>query len=128
MASMAGEGSETRAAGGREVAITLALAALPLLMLRAIGVRVAWDAATFVPLHTLIEVAIALVGLATFAVQWYAASARGVPEPRGQLVGAAFLGLALLGCAHLLVFPGMPGLFGPGSVERGVYYWLAGRY
>jgi len=125
---MVGDARETRVTGGREVVITLALAALPLLLLRAVGLRVAWEAATFVPLHTLIEVAIALVGLATFAVQWYAASARGVPEPRGQIVGAAFLGLALLGCAHLLVYPGMPGLFGPGSVERGAYYWTAGRY
>ena len=38
--------------------------------------------------------------------------------PRGGNLGPA---------VHLLVFPGMPGFFGPASTERGIVYWFAGR-
>ncbi len=104
-----------------------AIAALPLFALRALRVQYAWDAATYVPIHALAEIAIALVGFATFAVQWYAASARGVHEARGRFIGGAFLGVAVVETIHLLVFPGMPGFLGHSTVERGITYWLVAR-
>ncbi len=104
-----------------------AIAALPLFALRALRVQYAWDAATYVPIHALAEIALALVGFATFAVQWYAASARGVHEARGRFIGGAFLGVAVVETIHLLVFPGMPGFLGHSTVERGIAYWLVAR-
>jgi len=104
-----------------------AIAVLPLFALRALRLQHAWDAATYVPIHALAEIAIALVGFATFAVQWYAASARGVREARGRFIGGAFLGVAVVETIHLLVFPGMPGFLGHSTVERGIAYWLVAR-
>lgn len=107
--------------------VAWAIAALPLLVPRVLRVRVVWDAFTYLPLHTVLELAIALVGFATFAVQWYAAGAHDVREARARLLGATFLAITILEILHLLAFPGMPGLFGPSAVERGIYYWLLGR-
>jgi PAS domain S-box-containing protein len=106
---------------------TVAAAALPFVALHAIGFRRAFAPATYLPLHTLVELAIALVSFATFAVQWYAASSRAFYEARARFIGAAFLAAAIFETLHILVFPGMPGLLGPSSVERGIVYWLLGR-
>ena len=103
-----------------------AVAVLPLVGLRIAGARLSFTGPVYLPLHATLEVALALVGFATFAVQWYAGRAQ-AREARARFVGAAFLAMALLGTAHLLVFPGMPGLFGPSSVERGIYYWFLCR-
>lgn len=105
----------------------VAAAALPLAALHVLGVRYAWTPATYLPLHVLVEMAIALVAFATFAVQWYAASSRAFYEARARFIGAAFLAAAIFETLHILVFPGMPGVFGPSSVERGIVYWLLGR-
>jgi hypothetical protein len=118
------------AADGRSgvwLVVAWVAAALPLALMRALSVHYAWPAATYVPLHSLAEIAIVLVGFSTAAVQWYAARARGVREARARLIGAALLGASLIETCHLLVFPGMPGFFGPSTVERGIYYWLLAR-
>jgi signal transduction histidine kinase len=121
----------TRAEGVGQSAVWLvtglALAALPLAVLRGLAVNHVFPASTYLPIHALIEIAIALVGLATFAVQWYAAGEGSLREARARFIGVAFLGVAVLHAVHLLVFPGMPGLFGPSTVERGIYYWLIAR-
>ncbi|HET7752654.1 MAG TPA: MASE3 domain-containing protein [Anaeromyxobacteraceae bacterium] len=106
----------------------LALLALPAVILAVSGWRPVVPAGVYLPLHVGIEIFIAFVGFATFAVQWYAAGARGASHARARLIGAAFLGMALLEVAHLLVFPGMPGFLGPSSTERGIFYWLSGRF
>jgi signal transduction histidine kinase len=122
---VAPEGVDGRS--GVWLVVCWALAALPLLALRGLSVHHAWPAASYVPLHIIAEIAIVLVGFSTAAVQWYAAGARGLREARARFIGAAFLGASLLEAVHLLVFPGMPGLLGPSSVERGIYYWLLAR-
>lgn len=109
------------------LAVSWGAAALPLVALRTLGVWYAWPPRTYVPVHALVELAIALVAFATFAVQWYAAGVRGASDARARFLGSAFLGVGLLHTLHLLVFPGMPGLFGPDTVERGIYYLLLGR-
>ncbi len=118
---------DSRGREGPWIVISWTAAALPLAALRGLGVEFSWLPRTYVPVHTLVEVAIALVGFATFGVQWYAAGARSASEARARFLGSAFLGIGILHTFHLLVFPGMPGLFGPSTTERGIYYLLLGR-
>jgi signal transduction histidine kinase len=111
----------------RRLALTLAVAAAPMLLAVLFGLRHEFSPAAYLPLHSVVEMFIAFVGFATFAVQWYAAGARGVREARGRFLGAASLAMAGLEVAHTLVFPGMPGFLGPSTVERGIHYWIAAR-
>jgi signal transduction histidine kinase len=106
---------------------SLALLAAPAALLAVSGWRPTLAREHYLPVHAFIEIFIAFVGFATFAVQWYAAAAKGASDARARFIGAAFLGMALLEVAHLLVFPGMPGFLGASSTERGIFYWLAGR-
>lgn len=106
------------------------LGALPLLFLAGLevaGVRLDLPALFYLPIHATIEIAIAAMAFATFAVQWFAAGTRGFTEARARFLAASFLGVGLLELLHLLVYPGMPGLDGPAKVERGIYYWLLAR-
>jgi PAS domain S-box-containing protein len=103
------------------------VAALPLLVLRGLGVQYSFRPGTYLPLHVLLELAVALTGFATFAVQWYAAGARGPSDARARFLGSAFLGVGLFHTAHMMVFPGMPGVLGAATVERTIYYLLLGR-
>jgi signal transduction histidine kinase len=107
----------------------LALAGAPIVLLLAAR---PWGftlpRAVYLPLHTSLEVLVVTAGVATFAVQWFAAGTGTFREARARFIGPAFLGASLLVLVHLLVFPGMPGLFGPSSTERGIAYWLASRF
>jgi signal transduction histidine kinase len=112
----------------RSTAAFLALVALPiavLLVVRPWGLTL--PAELYVPLHTALEIVIVGLGLATFAVQWFAAGAGAFREARALFIGPAFLAGAILETAHLLSFPGMPGFLGPASTERGIFFWLAAR-
>jgi signal transduction histidine kinase len=114
--------------GGRAAArllAALAAGAAPMVVLAALGIRWNIPPRTFLPVHLLLEVLIAFVGFSTFAVQWYAVGAQ---DARARFLGAAAAGGAVLQIAHLLVFPGMPGLFGHATVERGIHFWLASRF
>ncbi len=104
------------------------LAALPivlLLVVRPFGLET--PRGLYLPLHTALETLVIAAGVATFAVQWFAAGAGAFREARALFIGPAFLAASLLEIAHLLTFPGMPGLFGPATTERGIFYWLASR-
>jgi signal transduction histidine kinase len=110
------------------LAVTWVSAALPLAALRGLSLDRSFSPSIYLPLHIAAELAIVIVGFSTAAVQWYAAGARGLRHARARFIGAAFLGAALLETLHLLVYPGMPGLLGAGTVERGIYYWLTARF
>lgn len=121
------EHREPPARNGARAALVL-LAALPvavLLAARPWGIAV--PGRVYLPVHTALEVAIIAFGLATFAVQWFAAGAGAFREARALFIGPAFLAGAVLETAHLLAFPGMPGFLGPASTESGIFYWLAAR-
>ncbi len=117
-----------RPATARGAIAGVALASLPIAVLLALR---PWDFAlpggVYLPVHTTLEVLVVAAGVATFAVQWFAAGAGAFREARALFIGPAILAASLLEAAHLLVFPGMPGLFGPATTERGIFYWLAAR-
>jgi signal transduction histidine kinase len=79
----------------------------------------------YVPVHTILELLVVAIAFATFGVQWLAA--REFPEGRARFLGPAFLAVGIFEALHLLAFPGMPGFAGPGTTERGIYYWLLAR-
>ncbi len=108
--------------------VALAVAPLAVLVLLDwLGLPIEVPQVPFLAVHSLLEVAIAAVALATFAVQWFAGGTRVFMEARARFLAASFLGMGLLEVLHLLVFPGMPGFFGPSTVERGIFYWFAAR-
>lgn len=121
-------GTEQRKARIWGAAVSLAVAAIPFpLLLAARPFGLAFPARLYLPAHTLLEVLVIAAGIATFAVQWFAAGAGAFREARARFIGPAFLAASLLEVAHVLVFPGMPGLIGPATTERGITYWLASR-
>ncbi|MBI5069045.1 MAG: PAS domain-containing protein [Deltaproteobacteria bacterium] len=103
----------------------LAMASLPVLFVALLPPSLLGNA-LFWALHELLLLFLVVMGGATFAVQWYAAS-RGLEEPRGRFVGASCLGLAALEALHLLAVPGMPGIVGATSWEHGVFWWHMAR-
>jgi len=103
----------------------VALASLPVLLLALLPAGLLGEG-LFHALHSALLLFLVVMGGATFAVQWYAAS-RGLEEPRGRFVGASFLGLAALEALHLLAVPGMPGILGATSWEHGVFWWHMAR-
>ena len=106
----------------------MALASLPIAVLLALRPwGLAFPPDVYLPVHTTLEVLVIAAGIATFAVQWFAAGAGAFREARALFIGPALLAASLLEAAHLLVFPGMPGLFGAATTERGIFYWLAAR-
>jgi signal transduction histidine kinase len=110
----------------REV-IALAVAVLPVAgLLVEPRLDFVLPASIYVAIHSLLEILVVVVSVATFGVQWYAAEAR-AGDARGRLLGAAFLGVAILESIHLLSFPGMTA-FGLGSTGRAIWYWLAARF
>jgi len=117
--------------GPSNPATLLAVSAIPLALSVATmrpAMQWPWPQGTFLGVHLVIETFVAVTAFATFAVQWYAAGAR-LGDARARVIGAAFLAFAILEVAHLVSFPGMPGLpWLPSSTERGIVYWLAGRF
>jgi signal transduction histidine kinase len=112
----------------RRGAAVAALAVLPVVaLLAAQPWGFVFSATAYLPIHTSLEMLVAAAGIATFAVQWFAAGAGAFREARALFIGPAFLAAALLEIAHLLAFPGMSGFFGPATTERGIFYWLAAR-
>jgi signal transduction histidine kinase len=106
----------------------LALAALPIaVLLAARPWGLSLRAQVYVPVHTALELAVVGFGLATFAVQWFAAGAGAFREARALFIGPAFLAGAILEAAHLLVLPGLHGGLGPETPERVIFFRLAAR-
>lgn len=108
----------------------VAAAALPLAMAAVLPrplMQQGWPARYYLTLHIVVETLVTVVAFATFAVQWYAAGAR-LNDARARFIGSAFLAVALLEIAHIVTFPGMPGLLSlTSSTERGIVYWLSAR-
>jgi signal transduction histidine kinase len=112
----------------------------PLLLLAAYGLPFAvaalflgpvlsqpWPQRPYLAVHIVVELLVVTASFATFSVQWYAAGAR-LNDARARFLGAAFLVVGIFEVAHLLAFPGMPGVPGmQSSTERGIVYWLAAR-
>ncbi|MCB1769448.1 MAG: response regulator [Candidatus Competibacteraceae bacterium] len=66
-----------------------------------------------------------MAAVMVFTIGWFSFShAR---EVRFQVLACAFLAGALLDCAYLFSFPGMPPLVTPNSLEKALNFWLPAR-
>lgn len=79
----------------------------------------------YLALHMALETAAIVVSALIFGVAW---SARHESLTRNvKLLGAAFLGVAILDLCHTLSARGMPAFVTPSSSGKAIYFWLAAR-
>lgn len=80
----------------------------------------------YLPLHSFLEACSAIIAVLVFVVSRVAFG-----DQRNLniiLLGAAFLGVALLDFFHAQSYPGMPPLVTPSSPGKAIDFWLAGRF
>lgn len=108
---------------------------LPVLGGGTLGVLLAWsyfsDAALgrvagYLTLHMVLETLSIAVSFLVFAVGWKAHSMN--PQRNVFILACGFLGVAVLDFSHMLSYAGMPDYITPGSVEKGINFWLPARY
>jgi len=74
--------------------------------------------------HVISEVFAIVVAALVFAVVWHS---EGSQRTSNQLLGCAFLAIALLDLAHMLAYNGMPDWITPASSEKAIGFWLMSR-
>ncbi|SDD13905.1 bifunctional diguanylate cyclase/phosphodiesterase [Aquimonas voraii] len=79
----------------------------------------------YLPLHSALEISAIAIAAMVFGVSWAAQRFRA--NARATLLGACFLGVALLDLGHVLSYDGMPDLITPNNPEKGIAFWLAAR-
>ncbi|MDY0106055.1 MAG: EAL domain-containing protein [Giesbergeria sp.] len=108
---------------------------LPVLVGLTLGVLLAWsyffDAALgrvggYLTLHMVLETLSIAVSILVFAVGWKAHSMN--PQRNVFILACGFLGVGILDFSHMLSYVGMPDYVTPGSVEKGINFWLPARY
>jgi diguanylate cyclase (GGDEF)-like protein/PAS domain S-box-containing protein len=81
--------------------------------------------ASYLPLHTGLEILSIAISLLIFGVVW---SLRNESLPRNvSLLAYAFLGVGLLDFTHMLSYQGMPDFITPSSPEKAIFFWLCAR-
>ncbi|WP_404301130.1 EAL domain-containing protein [Alicycliphilus denitrificans] len=83
------------------------------------------DLASYLPLHTTMEVLSISIAAMVFGLAWATQKYR--PNGRTLILGLGLLGVALLDMGHSLSFPGMPDFITPSGTEKGIHFWLAAR-
>ncbi|MDO9317513.1 MAG: MASE3 domain-containing protein [Gammaproteobacteria bacterium] len=113
-----------RRAQGRALQVLAALTLL-LLISRLMPVPGLQGLDNYQPLHTLMETIAVAISSMIFMLGWHARQSS--RTYRTTILACAFLGVALLDFTHLLSFPGMPDIVGPGDQEMTVNFWLMAR-
>jgi PAS domain S-box-containing protein len=108
---------------------TAALVVLTVLMVG--GWRLLWPGqeaslASYLPLHNFLEICAIIACVLIFLA---ATPVRGGRRNRNMVIlGAAFLGVAVLDFFHAQSYKGMPDLVTPAGPEKAIAFWLAGRF
>jgi diguanylate cyclase (GGDEF)-like protein len=87
--------------------------------------RLPWDPRWYLTAHTAMEVFSVVVAMLVFSTGWHGIG-RNMPI-RVALLSPSALAVGLLDIGHLMSVHGMPGVAGPGSVGRGIEFWLLAR-
>ena len=87
--------------------------------------RLPWDPRWYLTAHTAMEVFSVVVAMLVFSTGWHGIG-RDMPI-RVALLSPSALAVGLLDIGHLMSVHGMPGVAGPGSVGRGIEFWLLAR-
>jgi len=80
----------------------------------------------YLPAHTILEIVAIVIAGVIFAVSWHARLTQATDVL--ALLGAGFLGVALLDTAHVLSYPEMPAWITPSSAQKSISFWLLARY
>ncbi|MFT7005382.1 MAG: diguanylate cyclase (GGDEF)-like protein/PAS domain S-box-containing protein [Sulfurimonas sp.] len=76
-------------------------------------------------IHNILEIFSVVIASLIFAVGWTAHSDK---LPANVIfLSILFFTIAILDISHLLSYPGMPDFITPGSTEKAINFWLAGR-
>lgn len=81
--------------------------------------------ASYVPLHTIMEIIAIAVAAMVFGISWTTHKFK--PNGRALVLGIGFFGVALLDLSHTLSYAGMPDLLTPSGPEKAINFWLAAR-
>ena len=80
----------------------------------------------YLPSHSILEIVAVVIAGVIFAVSWHARLTQATDVL--ALLGAGFLGVAILDTAHVLSYPGMPIWMTPSSAQKSISFWLLARY
>jgi signal transduction histidine kinase len=119
---------EQQSRGPRSGSLFLLLAATAFLLLLAAAFlpsEIQFSAATYLPLHTAMEVFSIVVAWLVFAVGWNTHD----EERAGTTswLACGFLAVALLDFGHTLSYSGMPNFVTPASAEKAIHFSFAAR-
>jgi diguanylate cyclase (GGDEF)-like protein/PAS domain S-box-containing protein len=110
----------------RELACWLGILLLGLLLVLALPEPdAARGLASYLPLHTALEVLSIAVAAMVFSIAWVTQKYRA--NGRALVLGVGLLGVALLDLSHALSYLGMPDFITPSSAEKAINFWLAAR-
>ena len=80
----------------------------------------------YLPAHSILEIVAVVIAGVIFAVSWHARLSQATDVL--ALLGAGFLGVAILDTAHVLSYPGMPIWMTPSSAQKSISFWFSARY
>ncbi len=82
--------------------------------------------ASYLPLHTALEVVSIAVAAMVFGIAWVTQKFQ--PTTKVIILGSGALGAALLDLTHIVSYQGMPDLITPSGPEKAINFWLAARF
>ncbi|MDO8989305.1 MAG: MASE3 domain-containing protein [Sideroxyarcus sp.] len=78
------------------------------------------------PIHVAMEVFAIVIAMLVFAITWNAYDASRATNT--LILACGFLTVGLLDFGHMFSFRGMPDFVTPSGPEKGIQFWLAGRF
>ncbi|MBD3652848.1 EAL domain-containing protein [Kangiella sp.] len=81
--------------------------------------------ASYLPLHTALEIAAIAVACMVFGIAWVTQKFQ--PSPKVIILGCGALGMLLLDITHTISYEGMPSFLTPSGPEKAIDFWLAAR-
>ncbi|MCW9027431.1 MAG: GAF domain-containing protein, partial [Kangiella sp.] len=82
--------------------------------------------ASYLPLHTALEVIAIAVASMVFGIAWVTQKFQ--PTTKVIILGTGALGAALLDLTHTVSYQGMPDFITPSGPEKAINFWLAARF
>lgn len=110
----------------RESAVWLSVLLAGLLLIRILPAPdSARGLASYLPLHTTMEILSIAVAAMVFSIAWVTQKYQ--LNGRTLVLGIGLLGVALLDLSHTLSYSGMPEFITPSGPEKAINFWLAAR-
>jgi serine phosphatase RsbU (regulator of sigma subunit) len=80
---------------------------------------------TYVPIHSVLEIASIVVSFAVFTIGWY--GYRQTRNRQDLFIGVTYMAVGALDFVHTLSYKGMPNFLGQNSVGGAAAYWVTAR-